>query len=269
MAEHFVAPSLNALLASVNSNFPNRDKRPDGALGDASHAARPSEHNPCWSCTGYQYGIIRARDFDIDDNDAGRDLRRELLASCIGHPAVWYVISNGIIYSRTFNWAARKYNGPNPHTGHVHVSINKNEKSAKDLTLKLKALSTPAPGGGKPPAAKPTPVAIQIHPSRIRTCANGFHLPRTDPAYSEVSALLRWFIRLTKAGGKPILFDGGDATWQRAIRQEQYVAAGTYLKKVIMNFQRRYGLTPDGIFGPKTAAVAAANSKGTFRFVGK
>jgi peptidoglycan hydrolase-like protein with peptidoglycan-binding domain len=268
--KYFVAPSLNVLLLSVNQNFPRRDKSSDGALGDASHAARASEHNPCWACTGYQYGIIRARDFDIDDNDAGRDLRKEILAACIGHPAVWYVISNGIIYSRTVGWAARKYNGPNPHTKHVHVSINKNEASAKNLTLKLKALGHPAPGGGslpKPPA-KPTS-RFDIHPSRIREAAAGNPVvTETNPAYDEVTALLQWFVALTKAGGKPILFEGGVEQWQRAVRQKQFKAAGTYLKACIVNFQKRYGLVADGIFGPASSAIAGGKT-GRFDIIGK
>lgn len=256
--EYFVAPSLDALLASVNQQFPKRDKRSDGALGDASHAARASEHNPCWTCTGYQHGIIRARDFDIDDNDAGRDLRRELLAATIGHPAVWYVISNGIIYSRTYNWAARKYTGPNPHTGHVHVSIRKTEAAAKDLTLKLKALVSKPPSGGT--------TRFDIHPSRIRAMANGVHPDAAS--VKEGEALLDWFEDLTVAGGPPILYRGGLGTWQRAIRQGNYVGAGKLLKAAIVNYQRRYKLVPDGIFGPKSAAIAGGKT-GRFDIIGR
>lgn len=260
MTEWFVAPSLNALLASINKEFPRRDKSSDGSIGDASHAARQSEHNPCWTCIGYQYGIVRARDFDIDDGDAGRDLRREILASCIGHPAVWYVISNGIIYSRTYNWAARKYTGPNGHFHHVHVSINKNERSAKDLTLKLKALVSGGVSGGdgeKPPAQ---PDRFDLHMRRIQNCAKGFHLLTTDPAFNEVSALLDWFEDLTAAGGPPILFRGGVQQWQAAIRQKAYAKAGVYLTACIKNYQRRYKLVPDGIFGPKSAAIAGGST---------
>jgi len=256
MAEWFVAPSLNALLASINSNFPHRDKSSDGSIGDASHAARASEHNPCWACTGYQYGIVRARDFDIDDGDPGRDLRLEILKACIGHPAVWYVISNGIIYSRTYGWTARKYNGPNGHFHHVHVSINKDERSAKDLSLKLRALTTGG-GTGKPPSATtPNGSRFDIHLRRIQNCAKGYHLLTSDPAFDEVSALLDWFEDLTAAGGPPILFRGGVQQWQAAIRQQAWDKAGVYLTACIKNYQRRYKLVPDGIFGPKSAAIA-------------
>lgn len=268
MTEWFVAPSLNSLLASVNVEFPNRDKSSDGSIGDASHAARASEHNPCWTCTGYQYGIVRARDFDIDDGNPGRDLRKEILASCIGHPAVWYVISNGVIYSRTHNWEARAYTGPNGHFHHVHVSINKDERSAKDLSLKLKALVKPGGGGSdaKPPVAGGN--RFDIHPSRIRNMANGFKPAPGDPAIKEVEALLDWFEDLTVSGGAPILFRGGLAQWQRAIRQGNYVGAGKLLKAAIVNYQKRYKLVPDGVFGPKSAAIAGGKT-GRFDIIGK
>lgn len=270
MAEYFLAPSLVALRNSIDKAFPKRDKSSDGWIGDASHAARTSEHNPCWSCTGYQYGIVRATDTDIDDNDPGRDLRRELLAATIGHPAVWYVISNGIIYSRTYNWAARKYNGPNQHTKHVHVSINKNESSAKDLTLKLKALSpggssSSGGGAGKPPADGPR---FNIHPSRIRNMAKGFKPAPSDPAIDEVETLLDWFEDLTANGGPPILYRGGLGTWQRAIRQGNYVGAGKLLQAAIVNYQKRYKLVPDGIFGPKSSAIAGGKT-GRFDIIGR
>lgn len=267
MAEYHLAQSLVALRNSINKAFPKRDKSSDGWIGDASHAARASEHNPCWSCTGYQYGIVRATDTDIDDNDPGRDLRKELLAATIGHPAVWYVISNGIIYSRTYNFSARKYNGSNAHTKHVHVSINKNERSAKDLTLVLKALGKPGGGSTSQPPAPDT--RIEIHPSRIREAAAGNPIvTESNPAYDEVVALIRWFIRLTQYGGKPIVWAGGDETWKRAIRQDNYAAAGKYFKGLIATFQKRAGLVPDGVFGPKTAAVVAGN-KTTFKVIGK
>lgn len=121
----FLAPALVTLRDEVNARFPNRDKASDGWIGDASHQARPSDHNPCWSCSGRSHGIVRALDIDISpDGRPNVDLRKRLLKVLIGDPRVWYVISNGIIYSRTHGWAARKYTGSNPHFAHVHVSLN-------------------------------------------------------------------------------------------------------------------------------------------------
>jgi hypothetical protein len=123
MSEFFLAPALVKLRDEINAEFPKRDKGSDGWIGDSSHAARVSDHNPCWTCAGRYRGIVRAIDVDVDDNDPKRDLRREVLNATIGDPRVWYVISNGIIYSRTFGWAARKYTGSNSHFMHVHISL--------------------------------------------------------------------------------------------------------------------------------------------------
>lgn len=123
MPEFFSAPCSVQLVNEVNHMFPHRDKSSDGWIGDASHAARPSEHNPCWTCRGRLHGIVMARDIDVDDGDPGRDIRKMLLHELIGDPRVWYVISNGIIYSRTHGWQARRYTGSNGHFHHVHVSF--------------------------------------------------------------------------------------------------------------------------------------------------
>lgn len=134
----FLAPSLVGFINSVDRQFPNRDHSSDGSIGDAAHAARASDHNPCWTCTGYSHGIVRAIDVDIDGNLPGRNLREEILYSAIRHPAVWYVISNGKIYSRTYDWVANDYTGPNPHEHHVHISIVRTEAAARDTSFILR-----------------------------------------------------------------------------------------------------------------------------------
>lgn len=137
---YFLAPSLVAFRGSIDVEFPYRDRASDGWIGDAAHASRVSDHNPDWSVTGYMHGIVRAIDVDIDDGDPSRDLREEILNSAIGHPAVWYVISNGKIYSRTYGWKANDYTGTNGHFHHVHISINHDLGSARNTTLLLKEL---------------------------------------------------------------------------------------------------------------------------------
>jgi peptidoglycan hydrolase-like protein with peptidoglycan-binding domain len=140
MAAPYLAPSLVRLRASINAAFPKRDKRSDGWIGDRAHANRTSEHNPD------SRGCVHAIDVDIDDGNPGqRDLRKELLAATVGHRAVWYVISNGVIYSRTYNWRPRRYEGPNGHFQHVHVSIRLATDAENDATL---LLAKPKPAGG-------------------------------------------------------------------------------------------------------------------------
>lgn len=144
---YFLAPALVQLRDEVNREFPNRDKTSDGWIGDASHQARPSDHNPCWTCRGRNRGIVRALDIDITpDGKPNEDLRKWVLRATIGDPRVWYVISNDIIYSRTYNFTPKRYTGSNPHTGHVHVSLNgANGVNPKGNFNTEKWASTPAP----------------------------------------------------------------------------------------------------------------------------
>ncbi|MEG1971473.1 MAG: hypothetical protein RR101_15285, partial [Burkholderiaceae bacterium] len=123
MSGYYLAPSLDALRDEVNARYPRRDKASDGWIGDPSHAARPSDHNPDWKAPKPRTGVVRALDVDVDDRDPRKDLRLELINALIGDPRVWYIISNGVIYSRTHGWEARKYKGDNGHYSHVHVSI--------------------------------------------------------------------------------------------------------------------------------------------------
>lgn len=126
-----LAPALARLRAEVNARWPERDKSTDGWLGDAAHQARVSQHNPD------EWNLVRGIDIDKD----GIDVKR-LLKAVIGAPGVWYVIHDGRIWSRTYGWKARKYTGPNPHKGHVHVSLTLDYASAFVRHLWLSA--TPA-----------------------------------------------------------------------------------------------------------------------------
>ena len=134
MSFFYLVPSLVALRNEINARFPKRDKDSDGWIGDPSHAARPSSHNPDYN----HGGAVRAIDIDVDDNDPTRDIRLQVIEAAKGDHRVWYVISNGIIWSRTYGWVARRYLGANPHTGHVHVSVREDPSLWKDTSRWLK-----------------------------------------------------------------------------------------------------------------------------------
>jgi hypothetical protein len=117
------------LLGEINAAAPHRTTVADGAIGDAAHARRQSDHNPCRCC-----GVVCARDFTHDpkrgfDSYAFAEwLRRRVLA---GESRVAYVISNGRIFSGhgephpVGEW--RPYRGKNKHAHHVHVSVRHGE----------------------------------------------------------------------------------------------------------------------------------------------
>lgn len=111
MAWH-LAPSLVNLRDEINRRWPNRPKRSDGTIGNASHAARKSDHNP------NERGSVNAIDITYPGVDA-----RQIIDAVKRHPAAAYVIFNRKIYSRTHGWVAQPYSGVSPHTDHLHISI--------------------------------------------------------------------------------------------------------------------------------------------------
>lgn len=109
-----LAPSLANLRSEINARWPNRDKRSDGWIGDADHKTRVSDHNPD------SRGIVHAIDIDKDGIDPTFVISRCLRDN-------WptkYVIYNRRIWQFTNgDWRSTPYNGKNPHTDHIHVSI--------------------------------------------------------------------------------------------------------------------------------------------------
>lgn len=120
-----MAYSLEVLLREINDSAPGRSKASDGGIGDVSHQATRSEHNPCGCCD-----VVCARDFthdpkgNFDSYDFAEWLRQRVLA---GETRVKYVISNGKIYSGIGELypagVLRPYGGANRHSKHVHVSV--------------------------------------------------------------------------------------------------------------------------------------------------
>jgi hypothetical protein len=120
MAAWRVARSLDTLLAQLNAMAPRRSKVSDGAIGDAAHATRESDHNPYIKLAGV--GIVRARDF-TNDPAGGLDcnwLAKALVAS--GDPRIRYIIWNRRIYTPGRGWSA--YKGINAHEHHLHLSVS-------------------------------------------------------------------------------------------------------------------------------------------------
>ena len=141
---YHLAPSLVALFHEVNARWPARDHESDGWIGDASHAARASDHNPDY----LHGGVVRAIDVDKDGINVD-----QLLAAVVRDERVWYVIWNRRICSRTHAWQWLPYNGANAHEHHVHISI-RHERSAETDTGRWFKQSPPK---DKPPT-KPLPV---------------------------------------------------------------------------------------------------------------
>lgn len=133
---YFLAPSLVSLRDEINRAHPNRDKTSDGWIGDASHAARVSDHNPDYNAGG----IVRAIDVDKDGIDTAK-----LLRVAIACPSTEYVIWNSRIYGRWSGFKAEVYTGTNPHDKHMHISIRHTAAAATARKWGYSGSTTPAP----------------------------------------------------------------------------------------------------------------------------
>lgn len=146
-----LAASLAQLRSQINARWPGRDKGSDGWIGDASHSARKSDHNPDWAAGG----VVRALDVDKDG------INPDAVTKCaLGDNRVSYVIFQGEIWGGS-RW--RPYAGANRHDKHIHISI-KHTKAAEsghawDLAGEVK------PAGSKP-TPRPTARKKQLNSTR-------------------------------------------------------------------------------------------------------
>lgn len=140
-----LAKSLGALRDAIDALAPGRDKSSDGAIGDAAHAARKSEHNPDAD------GVVRALDITHDPASGvdTRQLAEQLRQS--RDQRILYVISHGRIFSSAVApWEWRPYSGSNPHDRHMHVSVVA-DPAWYDDDASAWAVSLSAPAGAPQP----------------------------------------------------------------------------------------------------------------------
>lgn len=134
----WLAPSLVELFAEADRLAPNRSTLSDGSIGDPSHSARASDHNPAAN------GAVCAADLTHDPR-GGMDAHafaEHLRVARDGR--VKYVISRGRIVSATRSpWVWRTYTGANPHDKHVHVSIPNTASARDDTSSWFDSIPTP------------------------------------------------------------------------------------------------------------------------------
>jgi len=132
MASWILVPSLTSLREEFNELAPTRDKGSDGSIGDAAHASSSSDHNPDETgATPYEdadsVNEVHAIDVDKDLNKSGWSMTKAVGIIVTRHRTgqddrLQNVIWNGLIWSRSWGWTAREYDGQNPHDKHAHFS---------------------------------------------------------------------------------------------------------------------------------------------------
>ena len=213
-----VAKSLDVLLAQINALSPNRSKDSDGSIGDASHSARQSDHNPD------DNGVVHARDFT---NDPAHGIVSEQIAQALvasKDRRIKYIISNRKIAAGAAGpnaWEWRPYGGINPHDHHCHVSVVYSALADSTSPWDLSAL-----GAGPPPdVVNVPPVAT---PPILR---RGIQDTATSGPVHEAQTLIN------KHRESPIPVDGDfGPTTETAVRA----------------FQRGASLLADGVIGGYT-----------------
>jgi hypothetical protein len=131
MPDYYLAASLEAFGEEMDHRWPNRAN--DGWIGDPSHQARKSDHNPDWDAGG----VVRAVDVYIKGID-----KAAVIAAAYRDPRVAYIIHNRKIASATDDgkpWDWEPYNGDDPHTGHIHISIKHTKAAETNTTRWFKA----------------------------------------------------------------------------------------------------------------------------------
>lgn len=136
----YLAASLVRLRNELNGHWPKRDKASDGWIGDKAHQAAKSDHNPD------SRGCVHALDIDKDGIAPWF-----VVEQAIKHPATQYVIFDRKIWSRSWSFRARTYTGSNPHTMHIHVSIQ-HTLGAENSTSNWLGSNVPV----RPPEPTPT-----------------------------------------------------------------------------------------------------------------
>ncbi|WP_153040139.1 hypothetical protein [Actinoplanes sp. TFC3] len=132
MASWILVPCLVSLRNEFNKLAPGRDKASDGSIGDTSHAASSSDHNPDETGnTPYEdadnKNEVHAIDVDNNLRKSGWTMTRCVQVIVTRHrqgrdDRLQNVIYNRTIWSRSWGWTARQYTGASPHTEHAHFS---------------------------------------------------------------------------------------------------------------------------------------------------
>lgn len=110
------ADCLLVIHAQLDAAFPDRPRGADGMIGDAAHQAEQSDHNPNAA------GVVTA--FDITTASFSDELAEELRRIGPQDGRVKYVIWQRRITSAVHGWQWAPYDGQDPHTGHIHLSVS-------------------------------------------------------------------------------------------------------------------------------------------------
>jgi hypothetical protein len=125
MVSFIVDRGILKLFAQLNAACPDRSKASDGTIGDAAHSSRDSDHNPeSPPPAGNPDDQVDAGDY-THDPDHGADMGVVSEAIRVSRDRrVSYIIFDRRITGPSHAWKWDPYDGVDPHTEHMHVSVN-------------------------------------------------------------------------------------------------------------------------------------------------
>jgi hypothetical protein len=144
MASWILVPCLVSLRNEFNKLAPSRDKASDGSIGDTSHAAGASDHNPdetgnVGTHDADTINEVHAIDVTSRLNEPGWSMQRCVDIIVGEHRAgrdnrLQNVIYNRRIASASWGWTWRDYTGTSPHTEHGHFSARYTTAQEQDTS---------------------------------------------------------------------------------------------------------------------------------------
>lgn len=113
----YLVASLKDVFNELDTVWPKRDRRTDGWIGDKNHCPGTSAH-----CADSQ-GRVHAIDVDKDGIDTNLVIER--LVQYRG--VIRYINWNYYQFHVKNDYEPRKLGGKDPHTGHMHIEIEKTD----------------------------------------------------------------------------------------------------------------------------------------------
>jgi peptidoglycan hydrolase-like protein with peptidoglycan-binding domain len=226
------ALNLQALTADLQSKYPGIVIY---GIGDAAHRAETSDHNED-DTPG-----VRTEQTDADDNPEHRAIdamisgpfstgeAEALVQRMLNDPEtlarLYYIIYNRRIWSRKNGWVENYYGGSNPHTDHVHFD----GFAGDDENGSHWAIVFVSPNS-QPPATPST--------GTLQRGSGGTNVGRIQQFFRNVFPAYRHTVSV-----KPGMLITVDNNF------------GPQTEAWVKEFQRRTGLSQDGIVGPNTWAM--------------
>ena len=212
-----LAKSLGVLSKEIKSRYP---KTTIWSIGDKDHQDDWSDHNP------NSKGVVCAIDI-LSNGGMSLGFFVGFITGEGAHPNLRYVIYQDKIYERSNNFEPKNYRGA--YHSHVHVSVGNGPdgRSTRDYD-----------------STEPWDYASVTPPSNPK--------PPTTPNEGWFESLMSDLPELSK-GSKGLYVNRHQALLNIAgARLVEDGDFGPVTERETEEFQRKYGLVPDGIVGPKT-----------------